>query len=150
MRTGTQPRTSKMAGISYIEVLISVVLIAIVLVPAMEALQPGMAASGIHEIIAEDHYRLTGKFEEVLAEPFADLDAAAIAAGSPTTATLSYSDVFSYPNGRQISRNVFIAQYDGDNADSDNNPFTGTDDGLLWVQVTIAGSGASIESLISE
>lgn len=139
-----------MAGFSYVEVLISVVLIAIVLVPAMEALQPGMAASGIHEIIAEDHYRLTGKMEEVLAEPFADLDAAAITAGSPTTATLSYSDIFTYPNGRQITRNVFIAQYDGDNADSDNDPFTGTDIGLLWVQVEIAGTALRLETLINE
>jgi type II secretory pathway component PulJ len=149
MRTATQPRISKMAGFSYVEVLISVVLIAIVLVPAMEALQPGMAASGIHEIIAEDHYRLTGKMEEVLAEPFADLDIAAITAGSATTAT-AYSDVFTYPNGRQINRNVFIAQYDGDNADSDNDPSTGTDTGLLWVQVEIAGTALSLETLVSE
>ena len=149
MRTGTQPRIRKMAGISYVEVLVSVVLIAIVLVPAMEALQPGMAGSGIHEIIAEDHYRLTGKFEEVLAEPFVDLDIAAITAGSATTAT-AYSDVFTYPNGRQITRNVFIAQYEADNADSDNDPFTGIDIGLLWVQVEIAGTELRLETLINE
>lgn len=150
MRTAIYPRTTKMAGISYVEVLVSVVLIAIVLVPAMEALQPGMAGSGIHEIIAEDHYQLTGKMEEVLAEPFVDLDIAAITAGSPTTATLSYSDFFTYPNGRQINRNVFIAQYDGDNADSDNDPFTGIDIGLLWVQVQIAGTELRLETLINE
>jgi len=139
----------KMTGFSYVEVLIAVVLIALTLVPAMEALQPGIAGAGIHEMLAEDHYRLAGRLEQVLVEPFDELEAAATAAGNRTTPT-SYSDVFTYPDGRQITRNVFLARYDGDNADTDDDPFTDTDDGLLWVQVTIAGSGASIESLVSE
>jgi len=138
-----------MAGFSYVEVLIAVVLIVIALVPAMDALIPGIAGSGIHETLAEDHYQLTGKLELVLTEPFGQLNSAANAAGSPTTPT-SYSDVYGYADCRQITCNVFIARYDGDNADTDNDPFTGTDDGLLWVQVRIAGTGASIESLISE
>lgn len=140
---------NKVAGFSYVEVLIAISLIAITLVPAMEALQPGIAGSAIHEIIAEDHYQLTGRFEQVLAEPFADLDSAAAAAGNATTPT-AYSDVFSYPDGRQISRNVFISRYDGDNADADNDPFTGTDAGLLWLQITIAGTGLRFESLIND
>jgi hypothetical protein len=45
---------------------------------------------------------------------------------------------------------VFLSRYDGDNADTDNDHFTGTDDGLLWLQVRIAGTGASIESLVSD
>ena len=138
-----------MAGFSYVEVLVAVVLIATVLVPAMEALQPGLAGSSIHEIIAEDHYELTGRLEVVLAEPFTVLDSAAIAAGNATTPS-SYSDVFTYPDGRQITRNVFLSRYDGDNADTDNNPFTGVDDGLLWVQVTIAGSALRFVTLVSD
>ena len=47
-----------MAGITYMEVLIATVLIVITLVPALEALQPGIAGSGIHETQAEDHYQL--------------------------------------------------------------------------------------------
>ena len=138
-----------MAGFSYVEVLIAVVLITLTLIPAMEALQPGIAGTGIHEIIAEDHYQMTARFEQVLAEPFGQLNSAANAVGNPTTPT-TYSDVVTYASGRQITRNVFLSRYDGDNADTDNDPFTGTDDGLLWVQVRIAGTGASIESLISE
>lgn len=138
-----------MAGFSYVEVLVAVTLIVIALVPALDALIPGMAGSSIHETIAEDHYQLTGKLEQVLAVPFGQLNSAANAAAGPTTPT-SYSDVHTYANGRQITRNVFIARYDGDNTDADNDPFTGTDDGLLWVQVAIAGSGLSIESLVSE
>ena len=138
-----------MAGFSYVEVLIAVVLIVVTLVPAMDALLPGVAGSGIHESLAEDHYQLTGRLEQVLVEPYGQLNSAAVAAGSPTTPT-TYSDLFTYPNGRQISRNVFIARYDADNADADDDPFTGTDDGLLWVRIAIAGTGSSIESLVSE
>ena len=126
-----------------------VVLIVVALVPALDALIPGVAGSGIHESLAEDHYQLTGRLEQVLVEPYGQLNSAANAAGSPTTPT-AYSDVFTYANGHQITRNVFLSRYDGDNADADDDPFTGTDDGLLWVQVTIAGSGASIESLVSD
>ena len=140
---------ARMAGITYVEVLVAVSLIVITLVPALDALIPGMAGTGIHETLAEDHYQLTGKLEQVLTEPFGRLNSAAKAAGSPATPT-SYSDVFTYADGRQITRNVFIARYDADNADGDNDPFTGTDDGLLWVQVAIAGSGLSIESLVNE
>lgn len=140
---------SNMAGFSYVEVLVATVLIAIVLVPAMESLLPGIAGSGIHETFAEDHYRLTGRLEEILAEPYADLDAAGIVAGNETTPTISYSDVFTYADGRQITRNIFISRYDGDNADADNNPFTGIDDGLLWVSATIAGSALRLETLTS-
>lgn len=140
---------TRMTGFSHVEVLIAVVLIVIALVPALDALIPAIAGSGIHETIAEDHYQLTGKLEQVLVEPFGQLNSAANAAGSATTPT-TYSDVVTYANGRQINRNVFIARYDADNADADNDPFTGTDDGLLWVRVAIAGTGMSIESLVSE
>lgn len=134
-----------LAGFSYVEVLVATALIAITLVPAMEALLPGIAGSGIHETRSEDYYQLLGKFEAVLAEPFASLDAAA---GNPTTATI-YSDSYTYPNGRQIMRTIFISRYDGDNADADDDPFTGTNAGLLWVRGIIAGSSLHIETLTS-
>ena len=137
------------AGFSYVEVLVAVSLIVIALVPALDALIPGMAGSGVHENVAEDHYQLVGKLEQVLTEPFGQLNSAANAAGGPTTPT-SYSDLFNYADGRQIARNVFIARYDADNADGDDDPFTDTDDGLLWVQVVIPGTGMRIESLVSE
>ena len=140
----------KMDGLSYVEVLIATVLIAIVLVPAMDALLPAVVGSGIHETYTEDHHQLNALFEEVLAEPLTNLDAAATAAGSETTATTTYSDVYTYADGRQISRNVFLSRYDGDNADSDNNPFTGIDEGLIWVRVEIANTTLSIQSLSSE
>ena len=140
----------KMTGFSYVEVLIAVVLIVVALVPALDALIPGVAGSGIHETLAEDHYQLVGRLERIMVEPYGQLNSAAVAAGSPTTPTTTYSDLFTYPNGRQITRNVFLSRYDADNADADDDPFTGTDDGLLWVRIAIAGTGLSIESLVSE
>ena len=148
-RYAVRTTPTRMAGFSYVEVLIAVVLIVVALVPALDALIPGVAGSGIHETLAEDHYQLTGRLEQVMVEPYGQLNSAAVAAGSPTTPT-SYSDVFTYANGRQITRNVFLSRYDGDNADADDDPFTGTDDGLLWVRVSIAGTDRSIESLVYE
>ena len=142
-------RGSSISGFSYVEVLIAVSLIVIALVPALNALIPGTAGSGIHETLAEDQYQLTGKLEQVLAEPYGALSSAADAAADATTPT-SYSDVITYADGRQLTLNVFLSRYDADNADGDNDPFSGTDDGLLWVRVSIAGSGAGIESLVSE
>jgi hypothetical protein len=140
---------ANMTGLSYVEVLVAIVLITLILVPALDALSPGLAGSGIHTTMAEDHYQLTGKLERVLVEPFGQLNKAANAAGSPTTPT-SYSDVYGFADCIRIDCNVFIARYDGDNADADNDPFTGTDDGLLWVQVAIPGTSMSVESLVSE
>ena len=136
----------KMVGLSYVEVLVATALIALALVPAMEALQPGIEGSGIHETFAEDHYLLSAKMEEVLAEPFDALDSAAAAAGDQSTPT-SYSDIVNASDGRQVSRQVFLSPYDGDNADSDNDPFTGTDAGLLWVRVDIENTAHTIETL---
>ena len=138
----------RMTGLTYVEVLVATLLIVTTLVPALEALQPGIAGTGIHETLSEDNYQLIARLEEVLAEPFVDLDDAGTAAGNATTPT-SYSDVFTYPDGRQVARNVFLARYDGDNADTDNDPFTGTDDGLLWLRVEMAGPALSMEILTS-
>ena len=136
------------AGFAYVEVLIATLLIVVTLLPAIQALYPAVAGAGIHGSRVEDHYQLTGRLEELLAEPFADLDAAATAAGSETTPT-TYSDTVTHPDGRQITRNVFLSRYDADNGDSDNNPFTGTEDDLLWVRVEIAGTTDGLETLVS-
>ena len=134
------------AGFSYVEVLVASVLLAVTLVPAMEALQPGIQGAGIHKMYNEDRYQLIEKMEEVLVEPIASLQAAAIAAGSPTTSS-SYTDTIVLDDGRQITRQVFLSAYDGDNADSDNNPFTGTDSDLLWLKVVIEGTPHALENL---
>ncbi len=131
-------------GVTYIEVMVATVLIALTLVPALDALSPGMQGSALHRQHAEVHYALSGKMEMLLAEPFDNLDAAAITAGSWTTPT-SYSDVFS----PEITRNVYIWRYDVDDADLDGDVMTGGEDDLLWVRVALADDSQSLQTLLA-
>ena len=130
------------SGFSYVEVLVASVLIAISLVPAMEALRTGILATGAHESQVSRHGGIAGKMEEVHAQRFAALEAAEAASGGGAS---SYSDAPGTPDRRV----VLLSRYDGDNADTDNDPFTGTDDDLLWVRVEIEGTAVGVESLVS-
>ncbi len=135
----------KQAGFSYLEVLVAVGIIAVSLVPMLEALQAGLLATDLHQQLTTKEQRVFSRMEEMLAEPFATLDAAALAAGSETTPT-SYSDPVATPDRRL----VYLSRYDGDNADSDNQPFTGVDPGLLWVRVEIEGTVQGLEALTAQ
>ena len=130
------------SGLTLVEVLVTMVLLTILLVPAMRALQTSVTGANVHSELATDQFRLTSRMEELLAEPFGDLEAAAIAAGTPTVET-SYSDTTG-PPGRLL---VYLSSYDGDNADADDNPFTGTDDGLLWLQVEAENTVHSLQTI---
>ena len=132
----------RQCGLTLVEVLVSVVLLAILLVPAMRALQTGVVGAEVHSDLASGHYQLTSRLEELLAEPFADLSDAAIAAGSSTTPS-SYSDPAG-PPGRLL---VYLSLYDGDNADADGDPFTGTEPDLLWIRVDIEDSVHTLETI---
>lgn len=129
-------------GLTLVEVLVSIVLLTVILIPAMRALQTGVVGASVHGDVSSSHYRLTSRLEELLAEPFVDLSDAAIAAGAPTTAT-SYSEAAG-PPGRLI---VYLSLYDGDNADADDDPFTGTDPDLLWIRVAIEDSVYSLQTV---
>lgn len=132
-------------GSSYLEVLIAAVLLSIVLLPLLDALQGAGASSEAHRSSSARHFELVAKMEEVLAEPYSALAAEAAAAGSGNVAT-AYSDSGGSPNRRR----VFLSLYDADNADADNQPFTGADAGLVWVRVDMEGSVQAIETLVSE
>ena len=139
-----EERRRRSAGFSYVEVLIATTLVALALAPAIDALISGIQGAGIHASMTEEHYHLVGRLEEVLAEPFDDLDAEALAVGNPAVAT-TYSDAGGTPRRRL----VFLARYDGDDADADGDPFTGGDDGLLWVRVDLENTGRTLETLAS-
>ncbi len=120
----------RQSGLTLVEVLITMALLTVLLVPAMRALHTSVTGSSVHSDLATNQFRLVSRMEELLAEPFGALEAAAVAAGSPTVAT-SYSETAG-PPGRLI---VYLSHFDGDNADADDDPFTGTDPGLLWIRV---------------
>ena len=134
-------------GFSYLEVLVATLLIVIMLVPALEAMQSGIQGSGIHTQLAQNQYRMISKIEQTLALSFSELLAQADLVADPTVLIPApYSDTA----GTEFRRLVFLARYDGDNADADDDPFTGTDAGLLWVRVTIEDSPRSLETVIVE
>ncbi len=129
----------RQAGFSYVEVLAASLIIAVSIIPATDALRNAVHVAAADGQATVNHYRLISKMEAVLADPFDTL--AAKAAGT-STAT-SYSDTA----GSTDRRLVFIAAYDGDNADADDDPFTDTDAGLLWVRVEVAGTATALQSL---
>ena len=129
-------------GASYIEILVATVLIAVSLIPASEALRSATASSSIYANYSVQNYRLLAKMEEVLAKSYFSLETEAAAAGSETVATV-FSDAVA-TTGRRL---VFLSPYDADNADADNDPFTGTEANILWVRVQIEDSALVLESL---
>ncbi len=138
---GSRRWPGRQSGFSYIEVLIAAVLILISLGPMMDALRN--ATRGAHEDASTQNLHLTAMLEELLNEPFSSREAAAIAAGNETVAC-SYSDL----GGATNRRLVYLSLYDGDNADTDNDPFTGVDPDLMWVRTEIEGTLTSIETLV--
>lgn len=130
-------------GFSYVEVLVATLLITVALVPMMEALGPGLQGSQLHRERAEVNFALSGKLETVLVEPFDDLDAAATAAGDYQIAT-SYSDL-----GASVPHEVFVSRYDVDNADNDDDEFTGGEDDILWLRVATADGLIDLQTLVS-
>lgn len=146
MRTVNPSRNRhRMAGLTYVEVLIATALIAVTLIPAIEALQPATQGMSIHEAKTVRHYALTALLEDVLAKPFSELDTEAVTIDDPAVASTMYSD----PPAANDRRLVYLSRYDADNADGNGNFFDGTDAGLLWVKVEIEGTDQSIEGLTS-
>ena len=67
-------------GFSYVEILLSVVLLAVLLVPALEALQSAIAGNANAALVGR-HLALQDKMERVLSRPFADLYTADLCPG---------------------------------------------------------------------
>ena len=122
-------------GFSYAEVLLSVVLLGVLLVPALEALQtatigtPAVAA-------APGRAALQAKLEQVLAAPFSKLYAETYVAGGNTTTSVSatFSDAFGTP-ARKV---VVIYRYD-----ALTRTLALTDTGLVFVSVYYEAEGTS-------
>lgn len=137
-------RARREAGFSYLEAMLALFVLSLVLVPALDGLNTGVTAFSQQAKIVVDHYWALGKLEEVLAEPIARLDTAALAAGDVTTPT-AYSDPLGAPNRRL----VFLARYDGDDTDGDGDPFSGADAGLLFVRVVVVSGDSELSTLVA-
>lgn len=131
------------AGFSYTEVLVATALMAVALVPMMNALKPGLQGAQVHRDLAAVHFTLRGKMEEVLAQGFHALDMERQAAGSATVATV-FSDT-----GASIPHEVFIWRWDADDADGDGDGLTGGEEDLLWVRVATTDGQVDLQTLVT-
>ncbi len=131
------------SGYAYVEVLLSVVLLGILLVPALQALQSGVAGSS--SAIATQQVGLRAKMEEVLAKPFYDLYKETYAAGGNTTSAVSTT--FSDAAGSANRRVVVLYRFD-----TGSNGLSNNDTGLLYVQVYYEsdGSANALSTLIGQ
>lgn len=121
------------------EVLATVALLALAIGPALTALQGAVQSTEVDVIATTNDYRLLEKIEELMAAPFYVAESAVAGESTPS----GYSDTV----GTTDRRLVFIANYDVDNVDGDNDPFTDTENDVLWIKVQIEGSVHALESL---
>jgi prepilin-type N-terminal cleavage/methylation domain-containing protein len=129
-------------GFSYIEVLVSVVLLGVLLVPALEALQSGISGTQA-AALAKRQLALRDKMERVLAKPFVELYAQTYAPGGNTTS--SVSALLSDPVGTPDRRAVVLYRANGSGA-----TLSSADTGLLYVAVYYErdGPGSAIATLV--
>jgi type II secretory pathway component PulJ len=124
---------SAQRGFTYVEILLSVILLAVLLVPALEALQSAVAGNQSAALVTRE-LALRDKMERVLARPFLDLYAQTYAPGGNTTNSVSES--LSDPAGTPGRRNVVLYRYDASTA-----ALSATDTGLIYVAVYYESEG---------
>ncbi len=124
-------------GFSYIEILLSVVLLTVLLVPALQALQTGVAG-GQNSSLAARQLTLRDKMEQMLATPFADLYAKTYLEGNATSASASLSD----PAGAPGRRMVVLYRYSYDPI-TFSGAWSSNDTGLVFVSVYYEAEGST-------
>lgn len=123
---------SSQGGFSYAEVLLSVILLAILLVPAMQSLNS--AISGGSSSVAAKQLNLRNKMEEVLSKPYKLLYAETSVSGGNTTTSISanYSDAA----GATDRRVVVLYRYD-----TTSNALSSSDTSVLYISVYYEAEG---------
>lgn len=132
--TSLSAHHSSQRGFSYAEVLLSVILLAILLVPAMQALNT--AILGGSNNLAAKQLALRSKMEEVLSKPFGKLYAETYLSGGNTTTSISTN--FSDTSGVADRRIVVLYRFD-----ATTNALSSNDTGLLYVNVYYEAEGSA-------
>jgi Tfp pilus assembly protein PilV len=123
----------KQHGFTYTEVMLSAVLLAMLVVPALQALQTGIAGGATQSVAARSPL-LSAKMEEVLSNPFSELYAATYVSGANTTGVnATYSDA-----GATDRRVVVLYRYD-----ASAKALSPNDTGLLYVSVYYETEGSA-------
>ncbi|MCB1746138.1 MAG: hypothetical protein H6977_21185 [Gammaproteobacteria bacterium] len=128
-------------GFGYVELLTAIVVLAVCLAPALEALGQGgrLAALAGDEMAAR--LRLGSCMEETLARPYSTLAAHVTAPGVAG----GLSDA---PDAAPRCL-VYVQAWDGDDADADGDGSTGADPDLLAVRVAIDATPLATSSLVA-
>ena len=137
MRTGTtgfRPPRRAARGFSYVEILVSVLLLAILLVPALDSLSS--AIRGGDNQLGARQLALRSKMEETLSKPFGALYAHTYLGGGNTTTSVSAT--FSDAAGAGDRRVVVLYRFD-----AATKALSGNDTGLLFVSVYFETDGSS-------
>ncbi len=135
------PRITRPArGFAYMEVIIATVILALIIPPALDALNSGVASNRHTIADGQRQLKLVGRYEELMTGPYATLDAAQ--AGKATPSALSD------PPGTPDRVLVYIAGWDADDADADGDPNTGVDPDILWMRLEIENTPLNIDTLV--
>lgn len=127
------------SGFAYLEIIVATLLLAILLVPALDSLYTSFKGGDVISELSEKQYDLNTKMEDVLAESFDDLADAAETAGMASVPS-SYSEDAGTPD-RKV---VFLSHYDGD-----TQAFTTDETGLIWVRLVVEGGSEELYSLVA-
>ncbi len=121
-------------GFSYVEILVSVLLMAILLVPALDSLS-GAIRGGDNQLAARQLV-LRSKMEETLSKPFRALYAQTYLSGGNTATSVSAA--FSDAPGAVDRRVVVLYRFD-----AATNALSGNNTGLLYVSVYFETDGSA-------
>lgn len=127
-------------GFAYVEALVALVLVAVALVPMLDALSSATLNSQALADAASRDALLRTKMEEVLSKPFALLNAETYLSGANTTTAVSAA--LSDPAGTP-RRIVIVYRWDG-------TALTASDVGLVRVRVAWEAGGTGLEVLRSK
>lgn len=135
------------AGLSYIEVMVALVLLAICALPAADAIRSALRATEAGTVQARELRCLKNRMENVVAESYDDLWKAVEGQNTPSSYSLPAD---AGPNGECGVRNVYISKYvhhfgaAGQVLEADNL----AEDTLLLVTVSGAGGSYPLTTLV--
>ena len=133
-------RTARANGLAYLEVMVALVLVAMALVPALNALQIDTRGAPALVAVAARDALLREKMEEVLAKPFDTINAETFLAGGNTTTSISTALSDAAGPDRRI---VILYRTDG-------TAVSASDTGLVRVRVAFEAGGTALETLKSK
>jgi hypothetical protein len=132
---------TRQRGAAYLEIMVALMILAVCLSPALDALTGGLATAPAVAATSRDFACVAAQIEKVLAEPYASLLQGAVSAGTKTVPVPAYSVG---ADAACPARNTFLARYSPDSA---ADPFVSQDSGLLFVRVAVVDGTASLTSL---